>query len=209
MPQTPASFALAGAALGLSAALAPGPLLTLVLSQTLTHGPAEGVKVGLAPLVTDAPIIIAAWLAVAAAGGTPTVLGVLSLAGACLLVRYGYECFKAPPPDAVRPDTAPRSLWRGVVANFANPHPYLFWTTVGVPMLLDASRTGTAAVVAFLAVFYAAIVGGKVMAALLAGRFRHFLGSRAYRVLMAALGLSLVYFAITFARDGLALLLTV
>ena len=41
---------------------------------------------------------------------------------------------------------------------------------------------------------------------MLAGRFRHFLGSRAYRVLMAALGLSLVYFAITFARDGLSLL---
>ncbi|MFU2210920.1 LysE family transporter [Solidesulfovibrio sp. C21] len=206
MPQTQASIALAAAALGLSAGLSPGPLLSLVLTQTLTHGPAEGVKVGLAPLITDAPIIIGAWLAVSAAHGAPTVLGLLSLAGACLLVRYGIECLQAPPPNAGKPDTAPKSLWRGVAANFTNPHPYLFWTTVGVPMLIEAARSGTAAVVTFLGVFYAAIVGAKSMAAVLAGRFRRFLGSRAYRLLMAVLGLSLFYFAFTFARDGLSLL---
>lgn len=206
MPQSPTTFALAAAALGLTAGLSPGPLLSLVLSQTLTHGPAEGIKVGLAPLLTDTPIILGAWLAVSAAGGAPLVLGLLSLAGACLLVRYGYECFKAPPPQAVRPDLAPRSVWRGVAANFTNPHPYLFWTTVGVPMLLDAANSGVAAVVAFLAAFFITIVGAKTMTAVLAGRFRKFLSSRAYRVLMAVLGLSLFYFAVTFVRDGISLL---
>jgi len=201
-----ASLALTGAALGLSAGFAPGPLLTLVLSQTLAHGPGEGVKVALAPVITDAPIILAAWLVLSRVAGTPTALGVVALAGAALLCRYGWDCFQAPSPDAANPDAAPRSVLRGVAANFANPHPYLFWVTVGVPLLLEAASVGVWAVAVFLGVFYVCIVGAKVATALLTGRFRQFLSSRAYRLLMAGLGASLFYFAFCFARQGLGLL---
>ncbi|MDY6953588.1 MAG: LysE family translocator, partial [Thermodesulfobacteriota bacterium] len=47
-----------GIVLGLSAGFAPGPLLALVISQTLRHNAVEGLKVALAPLVTDLPIIL-------------------------------------------------------------------------------------------------------------------------------------------------------
>ena len=200
------SVALAGASLGLSAGFSPGPLLSLVLSQTLAHGPREGVKVALAPLLTDAPIILAVWLVLSRLTAMPTVMGVVALAGAALLCRYGFECFKAPPQNAGDPGSAPRSILRGVAANFANPHPYLFWATVGVPFLLKTSASGAAPVVIFLAVFYGCIVGAKVAAAVLTGRFRQFLSSRTYRLFMAGLGLSLFYFAYGFARQGISLL---
>ena len=93
-----------------------------------------------------------------------------------------------------------------MAANFANPHPYLFWATVGVPFLLETALAGAYCVVIFLAVFYGCIIGAKVLAAVLAGRFRQFLSSRAYRLFMAGLGLSLFYFAFSFARQGLSLL---
>lgn len=51
-------FLTIGAALGLSAGLAPGPLLTLVISETLQHGVKSGVKVALAPVITDLPITL-------------------------------------------------------------------------------------------------------------------------------------------------------
>ena len=206
MHQTPLAFALAGAAMGLSAGISPGPLLTLVLSQTLAHGSREGIKTALAPLVTDAPILLAAWLVLSRLSGSPAVLGVVALAGACLLARYGYECLKALPVPPDRPPGAPRSLARGVAANFANPHPYLFWTTIGVPMLLDAAGSGPGAVASFLAVFYAAIVGAKVLVAVLAGRFRRFCGSRSYRILMIVLGMVLLYYALAFFRQGVSML---
>ncbi|QAZ68560.1 LysE family translocator [Solidesulfovibrio carbinolicus] len=201
-----ASAALAGAAMGLSAGFAPGPLLSLVLSQTLAHGPREGVKVALAPILTDTPIILATWLLLSRLTGTPAVLGVVALAGAALLCRYAYDCFQAPPPDAGDPAKAPRSVLRGVAANFSNPHPYLFWATVGVPYLLEAARSGPAGPIAYLATFYVCIVGAKILAAGLAGRFRRFLSSRGYRLFMAALGASLLYFAWGFVRQGLSLL---
>ncbi len=206
MAQSLPSLALAAAALGLSAGFSPGPLFSLVLTQTLRHGTAEGVKVALAPVVTDAPIIVLCWLALSRFSGTPAVLGAVSLAGAALLARYGLDCFRASPPQAEAVREAPRSLWRGVAANFANPHPYLFWTAVGVPLLLEAQASGPAGAAVFLAFFYVAIVGAKVAAAVVTGRCGRFLSGRAYRLLMGALGLSLLYFAATFVRQGISLL---
>lgn len=198
MAQSLPSLALAAATLGLSAGFSPGPLLSLVLSQSLRHGAVEGVKVAVAPLLTDAPIIVACWLVLSRFSGAPAVLGVVSCGGAALLARYGLACFTTPPPRADVPDEAPRSVLRGVAANFANPHPYLFWIAIGVPLLLSAAASGPGAVVLFLAVFYAAIVGAKVAVAVTAGHCGRFVSGRVYKGLMAALGVSLFYFAATF-----------
>ena len=65
-----------GALLGLSCGLAPGPLLALVLAQTLRHGPREGCKIALTPLATDAPIIVAALVMAAKLAQLRSLLGV-------------------------------------------------------------------------------------------------------------------------------------
>ena len=49
---------LLGIALGLGAGISPGPLLGLVLTSTLRRGFGAGVRVALAPLLTDAPIVL-------------------------------------------------------------------------------------------------------------------------------------------------------
>lgn len=51
-------FLFMGLVLGLSAGLAPGPLLTLVVSETLRHHVGAGIRVALAPLISDLPIVL-------------------------------------------------------------------------------------------------------------------------------------------------------
>ncbi len=53
---------LIGLGLGLAAGVSPGPLLTLVVSSTLARGFGAGLRVALAPVLTDAPIIVLAIL---------------------------------------------------------------------------------------------------------------------------------------------------
>ena len=101
----------------------------------MVHGTREGIKVALAPLVTDAPILLAAWLVLSRLEGRSWALGIVALAGAVMLTRYAFDCFTPPPPETVGSGRAPHSLGRGVVANFLNPHPYLFWLTVGMTAL--------------------------------------------------------------------------
>ena len=61
----PTAWALVSAALimGLGEGIKPGPLNTLVITETLQHDWKAGTKVSLSPLITDAPIItISAWM---------------------------------------------------------------------------------------------------------------------------------------------------
>ena len=68
-----------GLLFGLSAGLAPGPLMTLTVTQTLQHGTSEGLKVALAPLVTDIPIILAFLFLLDRVAGFDTILGMIGL----------------------------------------------------------------------------------------------------------------------------------
>ena len=68
-----------GVVFGLAAGLMPGPLLALVIQQTLRHGPGEGIKVAAAPLLTDLPIVAAALFALDRLVDADGVLGAISL----------------------------------------------------------------------------------------------------------------------------------
>ena len=153
---------LLGLSLGLAAGLSPGPLLFLVLREAARRGPTAGALAALAPLVTDAPVVAAAWLA---AGRLPEgALRLVGLFGGLWLLYSGLKGLlgKASPPSAAPAE----SLKAGVLANLANPHMYLFWFAVGTPIL---ASLGSRAVF-FLLGFYLTLVGSKVLVALFAGR---------------------------------------
>lgn len=196
-----------GMVLGLAAGLAPGPLLALVLAQSIRYGTREGLKVAAAPLITDVPIVILSVALVGAAASAATgLLGAISLAGAIFVAYLGIESLRTTGVEAGRPDEAPRSWARGATVNALSPHPYLFWITVGAPVLLLAWEQGPLAAAAFLAGFYACLVGAKMVLAVVAGRSGGRLRGGAYRAVMAVLGGLLLLFAFRLGIEGLRLL---
>jgi threonine/homoserine/homoserine lactone efflux protein len=90
--------------------------------------------------------------------------------------------------------------------NALSPHPYLFWITVGAPTLIRAWREGPVAAAAFLAGFYACLVGAKMLVAVVAGRSGGRLRGGAYRAVMVVLGALLLVFAVRLAAEGIRLL---
>ena len=125
-----------GIVLGLSAGLAPGPLLTLVLSETLQYGVQSGMKVALAPVITDLPIILITFFILAKLSSFQDVLGVVSLVGGGFLLLMAWETLRTKKVEIDTQSEKPRSLSKGVLANALNPHPYLFWFSVGAPTML-------------------------------------------------------------------------
>ena len=69
----------AGIVLGLSAGFSPGPLLALVISETLQHDIRAGIKVAVAPIITDLPIIIFSLFIINEISGLYNILGLISL----------------------------------------------------------------------------------------------------------------------------------
>ena len=187
-------FSWVGVLLGLSSGLAPGPLLTLVVSETLRHGTRAGIAVALAPLLSDAPIILATLVLVHALTDQHLPLALLGLAGGCYLAWLGLQSVRFQGADLTLGRPA-ASLLRGVIANLLNPSPYLFWLTVGASQVLAAWRQGWPAAAGFLVAFYGCLAGSKVLMALLLGRTRHLLRSRSYILLMRSLGAVLLLYA--------------
>lgn len=201
------SLVVSGAALGLWAGVAPGPLLTLVVTETLRHGPRAGAKVAVAPLITDFPIIAVCVFALSGLAMVSGLLGGMSLAGGAVLFWMAWDTMTASPPDASVEVKADRSLQKGVLTNFLNPHPYLFWITVGGPLLFSAhEKSGVLGPALFLAAFYLLLVASKLVVALAAGRSRSFLGGAAYRWLLRGMAVMLAVFGALFFREGLRLL---
>ena len=114
---------LVGVMFGLSAGFAPGPLLTLVITQTLQHNTKEGVKVVAAPVMTDVPIVLISFFILNELSTLGPNFGVIAAVG-CLYVLYlAYETLRTGP---VRVNTSllqPKSLRKGAVVNALNPHP--------------------------------------------------------------------------------------
>ena len=98
-----------GAFLGLSCGLAPGPLLALVVAQTLRHGPREGCKIALTPLVTDAPIIVVALVLAAKLAELRPLLGIVSLAGGAFVLYLAWDSLRPARVDPESTAEPPRS----------------------------------------------------------------------------------------------------
>lgn len=195
-----------GLALGLAAGVAPGPLSTLVVSQTLSYGVREGIKVAAAPLITDLPIIGLALLVGSEIAARPVPLGILSLVGAVYICYLGWESANVS-MAAEKPSTiVSSSISKGILTNLLNPHPYLFWMTVGTPMLLKTWSSAPWVAFVWLTGFYLTLVGSKIALSILIGYSRRLLQSRGYLWLNRILGLVLFCFALILARDGLVLL---
>jgi threonine/homoserine/homoserine lactone efflux protein len=196
------SYLLTGMLLGLSAGFAPGPLLTLVISETLRHNTRAGIKVAMAPMITDLPIIALSVFLLGKLADFNTVLAIISCIGGMVVLIMGLQGLGTRGAEVDLTEVKPRSLLKGVIVNVLSPYPYLFWLTVGAPIMLKGADLNLAAALGFVGIFYLFLVGAKLLLAVVTGRSRAFLSGRAYLLIMRALGVLLIVFSFYLFRDG-------
>jgi threonine/homoserine/homoserine lactone efflux protein len=198
------AFLLQGIVLGFAAGISPGPMLGLVINQTLRHGWRAGNLVALAPLFTDIPVIVL--LVVILGHVSPVVLNWLALVGGAFVIYLGIETVREVGSEVTINTKADsrRILLSAVATNFLNPHPYLFWATVGSALLFQSYAVGgITASLAFLISFYVLLVGAKLAIALLVSRSQVWLKGRAYRLLVVGSGALLIGLGILLIWEGL------
>ncbi|XSG73388.1 LysE family translocator [Herpetosiphon llansteffanensis] len=168
--------------LGLAAGLLPGPMLGLVIRETLEHGRRAGYLVACAPVLTDAPIIL---IALFVSNALPASINRwLGLGGGLFLIWMGFDAWRAKPP-AEASGAAWGSLGRALITNWLNPHPWLFWLPIGGPLLITIQRHyGWLATVSFLLVFYLLLLGSKILLCEIVARSRRFLQGSVYHWVM-------------------------
>jgi threonine/homoserine/homoserine lactone efflux protein len=121
----------------------------------------------------------------------------VGLGGGLFAAWLGYESL-AVTSDQLQPGQgAARSFSKGVLLNLLNPHVYVFWASIGAPMVLKGLETGMGAA-AFVVPFYTCLVGSKAVVALLVSRSRGLLSSRGYVLTIRCLGALLMGLAAWF-----------
>ncbi len=153
--------------------------------------------------MTDPPIILVTLALATKLAQLRPLLGIFSIAGGAFVLFLAWQSFRPARQGAEAPTEPPRSWLKGIVTNLLNPHPWLFWLTVGAAILANAMTQGWQVAAAFLFGFYLLLVGSKVGVALMAGRSRDLLAGRPYRVVMRVLAVLLAVFALLLFREGL------
>ena len=183
---------LVGLGFGFSGGITPGPLTTLVMTTSLQRGFAAGSRFAVAPLLSDAPIIA---ITVFFVGSMPdAAVRVLAIVGGVFLLYLGVQTVRAASEANLSPVevSAAQDYRRGVIVNTLNPHPWLFWITVGAPTVIGYWRVSGGQAIAFIFGFYVLLVGGKLMLAYLVARGGQFLSKRAYQALIVGGGVMLI-----------------
>jgi threonine/homoserine/homoserine lactone efflux protein len=187
-----------GVTYAFAAAVQPGPFQAYLISLVLRDGWRRTLPAVFAPLLSDIP---AACLAIFVLTQIPPVgvnalrlvggVFLLYLAAGALRAWRGYE--QAVALSSPRP--AQRTLVNAVTVNLLNPNPYLGWSTVIGPALVEAWRLAPWYGVALVASFYATMIAATAVL-LAAFAAAHALGPRVGRVLLGVSALALAGFGV-------------
>ena len=195
---------MSGFILGLVSGITPGPLITLVISETLKHNKFSGIKVAIVPLITDGPILLMSLFILTKLSNFDYIIGIISLFGAGFLVYLGYEnlTIKNINTDL---ENGEHSLKKGIITNALSPYPYLFYISIGGPLMVKALEISTLTLLSFIISFILLLVGSKIVIAIVVEKSKTFLQSKIYLYILKFLGLVIIIFAIIFLKEALTL----
>ncbi len=192
-----------GLTLGLGSGAAPGPLTGLAITTTMRSGFQAGLRIAVAPLLSDTLIIA---LSITLVSQLPERgIQVLGILGAVVVGFFGVETListrKANPPSSEEVPI-PRKLDRlpllvqGATLNVLNPAPWIFWVTAGSTLLVGFWRENPVTAVVFLIIFYVMLVGTKVLIVIGLAATRHRMTTRTYRGVLYSSGVLLLVAAV-------------
>lgn len=205
MVSAPGSL-LSGIVLGLVAGMSPGPVLALVIAETLKLEKREGFKVAVSPLISDSIILLLTSLGLSVFVEQSWIIGVISVFGACYLIYLGIENLRVRTSRFEVALAKKNAFRKAIITNLLNPNAYIFWLTVGSPLVLETLKADASLGVLFLMAFFTFLMGSMVLVALVVDRSKAFVQSKYYSYVVRVLGLVLILFALTILIDGLELL---
>jgi threonine/homoserine/homoserine lactone efflux protein len=204
------SYVILGAAYAFAAAVQPGPFQAYLIASTLTRGLRRTLPAVLAPLLSDVPIIVLVLLVLTQV--PPSVVNALRLGGGVFLLYLAARAFSAfrhyQAPEAAGSSPAVRTVIEAAFVNLLNPNPYISWSLILGPLLLQAWKAAPANGIALLAAFYATMVASTAVILLPFAGART-LGPRVGRWLLGVSALALTAFGLYQLWAGRAALLAV
>jgi threonine/homoserine/homoserine lactone efflux protein len=189
-------------AMGFSVASMPGPILALIVTETLRRGPWPGTQAAVAPICVDACImlplliVLQSWIS----PGVGTVA--IGLAGSMFLFWLGIQSCRTQPTylTSTTHNNLEKMLpfLKCVLIHLMNPYAYIFWGTVGFAFVREGFEGGGfKGALTFPVGFWLGAGTMNFLVVYLVSRSRHFLLPRQKPYIHVFSGLLLIGAGIT------------
>lgn len=184
-----------GITFGFAAAVQPGPFQTFMISRALYNGWRATLPAAFAPLISDIPIIALVLLVLMQVPARME--HILHLAGGLFLLFLAAGAFRSyrnyTVNNTLSLQSARQNLFKATLVNFLNPNPYLSWSLVMGPLLLEAWDEQPASGIALVSGFYATMILTVIGIIILFSTIRK-LGTKINRVSIGISAVALAFF---------------
>ena len=190
-------FIIIGGGFAFAAAVQPGPLQAFLLSRVAADGWRRTLPAAIAPLISDGPIalLVLTLLHNVARGFESVLKGMRSVVFLYFAVKTFLEWRRMRLGTAQITQSSPRTLSQAVVVNLLNPGPYLGWSLILGPMMLEAWAESPAHAVALVVSFYSVMLLSLALFIVLVGT-TSVLGPRGRQGLLLASSFALAGIAV-------------
>lgn len=209
------SLAASAFVVGLSGALAPGPLTAMTIAESARRGFRAGPLLTLGHAIVEMAIVIALAVGLNRFFQLPLVSGLIAIVGGIVLLWMGSSIARAAwqghmrlaeRGEAAPPVAAAQDVKTGMLLTIANPYWVLWWATVGATYVVLALGWGVAGLVVFFLGHIMADLSWNSLLAFAVSSGRRMISDRVYRGALIICGIFLVFMGITFAVAGVSFL---
>jgi threonine/homoserine/homoserine lactone efflux protein len=196
---------------GLTGAVAPGPLLALDIRESVRLGVRAGVLVSTGHAVADLAMVMALAVGISRIVDTDLALAIIGPVGGGFLLWMGWTMARNAPvispwseghvPPPARSTAYP--LLGGALVSVANPFWWLWWLTVGSAFLVSANPQGQAGTYTFYVGHILADYVWYIAVAAALGSGRRFMSDSVYRMVMVISAGLLGLVGIVFVVQGI------
>lgn len=143
-----------GFIMGLTGAMAPGPLLTVTIGESAKRGGIVGPLVVLGHGILELALLALIVFGVANFLNNPIVFSVIAFLGGFVLVYMGYGIIRSLKNYRlselnVATKQGINPVITGIIVSLSNPYWFIWWITIGMGYVLFARDLGIAGVIAF------------------------------------------------------------
>jgi threonine/homoserine/homoserine lactone efflux protein len=211
--QSSAQLFAAAFVIALTGAMAPGPFLTVTITDTARYGRRAALLLLAGHALLEAVLLVGFAFGLQSILRAPSVSTALALIGGAFLAWMALDLLRGVVRRTLTLDVtgsvdAPTQarfggILRGAAVSLSNPYWTLWWATIGVKLASDALAIGPAGIVAFFAGHEAADVAWYAFIAQAVHSGRRFLSDRVYRALIGVCAAMLLALAASFLAGGI------
>ena len=198
-----ASFTIA-----LSGALAPGPLLAVVISQSCRRGYKTGPLIILGHAFAEIVMVAMLVLGLSHALKQPFVIKTIAVLGSSVLIVLGVKTLLGLRRLTLQTqqeteESAANLTLLGMTMSFTNPYWTVWWLTVGLGLVMAAGKAGmTGIAVFFLGHILADLLWYSIVSAVI-WKNKRFISLKAYKILVGTCAAVLAGFGLYFGISWL------